>query len=196
MLMTKENQALTSELAETAAERDRLRNRLAEVVQAMASLEQARRAIEIERSDLLDSYRAVLNEKRKLENDLNALGAVKQRAGINAQHLQSQLAELQGVVSSHTESEQRFAMERTALTKQIETLNEEIVRAQRRSEAVEADNRRMMQVSWLSQPLSLSLPPFLLLPRVLCSLPFLPPPATNRPPPGFACHSPDECDAQ
>jgi chromosome segregation ATPase len=174
MLMTKENQALTSELAETAAERDRLRNRLAEVVQAMASLEQARRAIEIERSDLLDSYRAVLNEKRKLENDLNALGAVKQRAGINAQHLQSQLAELQGVVSSHSESGQRFAMERTALTKQIETLNEEIVRAQRRSEAVEADNRRMMQVScFLFFPLFLT-PLLLYLRRALCLLPPLP----------------------
>ena len=116
-------------------------------MQAMASLEQARRAVEIERADLLDSYRAVLNEKRRLENDLNALGAVKQRTGINVQQLHSQVAELKGVVSSHSEAEQRFAMERAALTKQIETLNEEIVRSQRRLEAVEADNRRMMQDS-------------------------------------------------
>lgn len=146
MLMTKENQALTSELAETASERDRLRHRIAEVVQAMASLEQARRAVEIERSDLLDSYRAVLNEKRRLENDLSSMGAVKQRAGINAQHLHSQVAELQGVVNSHSDAEQRFAVERLALKKQVETLNEEIVRSQQRLEAVEADNRRMMQV--------------------------------------------------
>ena len=74
MLMTKENQALTAQLAETASERDRLRNRTAEVAQALATVEQARRAVEIERADLLESYRSVLNEKRKLENDLNAMG--------------------------------------------------------------------------------------------------------------------------
>jgi len=146
MLMTKENQALTSELADTSTERDRLRNRTAELMQAIASLEQARRAVEIERADLLESYRSILNEKRRLENDLSALGVVKQRAGVNVQQLHSQIAELKGSVNSHSDNEQRFAMERTALTKQVETLNDEIVRSQKRLEAVEADNRRMMQV--------------------------------------------------
>ena len=62
------------------------------------------------------------------------------------QQLHSQVSELKGVVNSHSEAEARFAMERSALTKQVETLNDEIVRLQRRLESVEADNRRMMQV--------------------------------------------------
>lgn len=73
------------------------------------------------------------------------------------QQLHSQVSELKGVVNSHSEAESRFAMERAALTKQVEALNDEIVRLQRRLESVEADNRRMMQVR-SSGHLSLSCP--------------------------------------
>lgn len=88
MLMTKENQALTSDLAETASERDRLKTRVTELAQGLSTIgtiytniktsnntnnnitliEQSRRAIEIERNDLLESYRAALQEKRHLES--------------------------------------------------------------------------------------------------------------------------------
>ena len=145
MLMTKENQALTAELAETTAERDRLRNRISEVVQAMASLEQSRRAVEMERTDLLESYRTVLQEKRRLESDLLALGEVKQRAGQNVEQLHDQVAELRGRVNATSTAEMRWAAERAALNRQVEALNEELVRTQQKVEAVEADNRRLMQ---------------------------------------------------
>lgn len=73
MLMTRENQALTSELVEACADRDRLQQRLQQVLHASASTEHARRSVEVERCDLLNTYRAVLQEKRKLEEDLNSL---------------------------------------------------------------------------------------------------------------------------
>ena len=73
MLMTRENQALTSELVEVSAERDRLQQRLQQVLHASASTEHARRSVEVERSDLLNTYRTVLQEKRKLEEDLSQL---------------------------------------------------------------------------------------------------------------------------
>jgi len=145
MLMTKENQALTAELAETAAERDRLSKRITEVMKAMATLEQARRAVDIEKADLLETYRSVLSEKRKLESELNALGAVKQRASVSVQQLQGQVAELRGVANSHASVESRWAAEKGALSRQLESMNDELVRSQRRIEALEADNRRMMQ---------------------------------------------------
>lgn len=73
MLMTRENQALTSELVEVSGERDRLQQRLQQVLHASASTEHARRSVEVERSDLLSTYRTVLQEKRKLEDDLTQL---------------------------------------------------------------------------------------------------------------------------
>ena len=76
MLMTRENQALTSELVQVSAERDRLQQRLQQVLHASASTEHARRSVEAERADLLNTYRTVLQEKRKLEEDITSLRLV------------------------------------------------------------------------------------------------------------------------
>jgi chromosome segregation ATPase len=73
-LMTQENQALTSELASSTSECDSLRQRLSEVLSINSQSEQMKRALEIERDDLLETYRSVIVEKKKLENDLQALG--------------------------------------------------------------------------------------------------------------------------
>jgi len=145
MLMTKENQALTSDLAETASERDRLKVRVSELAQGLSTLEQSRRAIEIERNDLLESYRAALQEKRHLENELLAQGTVKQRVGAAVQQLEGQNAELRGQLSSTQLQEARWAAEKSALTRQAELMNEQLVRYQQKIDAVESDNRRMMQ---------------------------------------------------
>lgn len=59
--------------------------------------------------------------------------------------LNTQVAELKGSVSSYAQLETRFAAEKASLSKQVEALNDELIRAQRRSDAVEADNRRLMQ---------------------------------------------------
>ncbi len=73
MLMTRENQALTSELVEMSAERDRLQQRLQQVLHVSAEREHARRCVETERTELVNTYRVVLQEKRKLEEDLTHL---------------------------------------------------------------------------------------------------------------------------
>ena len=145
MLMTKENQALTGELAETSSDRDRLRKKLQESMHRMHNLEQARRALEIERTDLIDTYRTVLSEKRRMENELNALGELKQRSGMSMQNLHEQLAELRGIVDSHNTAEKRWMTERSSMVQQLETINDEMVRSRGNLEAVEADNRRLMQ---------------------------------------------------
>ena len=145
MLMTKENQALTAELAETSSDRDRLRSRVTEVIQKMSSLEHARKSLEVERGDLLNTYRLVLSEKRKLENELSALGAVKQRAGVNIQQMHGQMSELQAVVSAHSVTEKRWSSEKSAMVRQLETVNDQLIRTKNKVDAVEADNRRLMQ---------------------------------------------------
>lgn len=70
-LMTRENQALTSQLSGAAGDRDHLRARLGELAAALAGMEQAKCALEIERGDLLETYRAVIQEKRQVEGDLS-----------------------------------------------------------------------------------------------------------------------------
>ena len=72
--MTRENQALTTELADTSRERDQLQRKLSELSAAIAGKDYALRALEVEKEELLETYRTVLGEKRKLEADLQAMG--------------------------------------------------------------------------------------------------------------------------
>lgn len=145
MLMTKENQALTSELADAATDRDRLRSKVQEMMARLHTTDQGKRALEIEREDLINTYRIVLGDKRKVENELNAMGQTKQKAGVNIQQLQEQVTDLKGVTDSHALTEKRWVAERSTMVKQIETANDELVRSRNRVDAVEADNRRLMQ---------------------------------------------------
>lgn len=55
-------------------ERDQARERIQELAHTCTNLEYAKRSLEIEKGDLLDAYRAALQEKRKLENDNQATG--------------------------------------------------------------------------------------------------------------------------
>ncbi|CAE7845106.1 unnamed protein product, partial [Symbiodinium microadriaticum] len=73
LLMTKENQSLTSELAITSADRSKYQKAVMELNEDVAALQQTVRALEIERGDLLQTYRTCLQEKRKCEVDLNAM---------------------------------------------------------------------------------------------------------------------------
>ena len=61
--------------------------------------------------------------------------------------LQDRVAELQGVVAAQTAAEARWRAERAALLSQLDTLNDQLVRAQHKIEAMEADGRRMAQVN-------------------------------------------------
>jgi chromosome segregation ATPase len=79
MLMTRENQSLTTELASAAHERDRLKQKVAGYAEQVSSLEHSVRALEIERGDLLETYRTCLQERRKYEVDLGVMSESKAR---------------------------------------------------------------------------------------------------------------------
>ena len=57
----------------------------------VAGLEHSKRATEIEKDDVLQSYRTVIQEKTKLEADLFALNELKDKSGADAQNLHSQV---------------------------------------------------------------------------------------------------------
>lgn len=93
---------------EITYERDRLVERVAELSVAASNLEQARRGVEIERSDLLMAYRTALQDKRRLETDLSTMATMKQRLSASLQQMHSDTAELRAQLSdkaSHLDRE-------------------------------------------------------------------------------------------
>ena len=78
-LMTRENQSVTTELAAVSNERDRLKQKVMQFHEQINELEHSVRALEIERGDLLETYRTCLQEKRKYEVDLNVMSESKAR---------------------------------------------------------------------------------------------------------------------
>jgi hypothetical protein len=66
---------LPVELAEITAERDRLHLRLQQLSQAIADMDQVKCGLMIEKDDLLEAYKTVLQEKRQLENEFQNMGS-------------------------------------------------------------------------------------------------------------------------
>lgn len=125
------NFCLLCHLTEVSFERDRLRERVGELSAVASNLEQARRGVEIERSDLLVAYRTALQQKRRcvllyrwdilshvfllnhtglcrLETDLATMATLKQRMATSLQQMHSDTAELRAQLSdkvSHLDRE-------------------------------------------------------------------------------------------
>lgn len=145
MLMTKENQALSRDLSAVLAERDGLRQQLREVQQALQVSESARHALDIEKTDLLDNFRAVVKDKRRLEEDLKILSARQSEEVSVVQQLRQERDDLVSQIHVFHALEDRWTQERQAQVQQLDVINEKLVQYQRRVDSLEGDNRRLMQ---------------------------------------------------
>ena len=154
MLMTQENQAYTSQLSTLAHEKEVLLQKITELTNVQHTMQQNYRALELERDDLVQSYRTVLQEKKRLEHDCHVLGVARQETGVQMNELHGQVAELKGQVNAQFSLEGKLNVEKSSLGKHVEGLNENIAKYQRKAEALEADNRRLMQAS--VEPFSLA----------------------------------------
>ena len=76
---------------------------MSELAQQVASKDQHKRSIEIEKGDLLESYRAVLKEHRQLEADYLAIRTAKEKLAMKVQQCQDELAEQRGVNNANDE---------------------------------------------------------------------------------------------
>jgi chromosome segregation ATPase len=85
---------------------------------------------------------------RKLEADLFAISEVKEKHGVAAQQLSSQVAELKDKLDSRGVTDNRLVTEKLSIARQLESTNEQLVQLQHRLDTVEADNRRLMQDSY------------------------------------------------
>lgn len=120
------------------------RRQLSEAQSLTAQLQQQIRALELEKEDLLDTYRAVLIERKKLEKDLSALRSAykplivsslisepisvihssegKHRVGQASQQLQQELSATRGTVSAYEASEAKWRAEKATLHQQVFSL--------------------------------------------------------------------------
>ena len=73
LLMTKENQALSSELSKVCSDRDQLSLQVRELIQQLQYSESNKHGMEVEKQDLLDNYRLVIKERRRVEDELKSL---------------------------------------------------------------------------------------------------------------------------
>lgn len=147
-LMTRENQALTSELASLAQERDSLHHKITEFVAIIGNIENEKRSLELERSDLIETYRNNLQEKKKIESDLMKVSEMKLKAGHSIQSFHSQIAEMKGVITAKENNEAVLMSEKISLRSQLQKLNDELVKKQREIETFESENKRLIQDSY------------------------------------------------
>lgn len=73
LLLTKENQSLSMELSQYHTENHQLQELIKNLKQDEVTLKNSLYELEIEKKDLLNHYRIVLKEKRKLEQDVKAI---------------------------------------------------------------------------------------------------------------------------
>eukprot|EP01033_Poteriospumella_lacustris_P009398 gene9398-6729_t len=107
--------------------------------------ESARHALDIEKTDLLDNFRAVVKDKRRLEEDLKILSARQSEEVSVVQQLRQERDELVSQIHVFHALEDRWTQERQAQVQQLDVINEKLVQYQRRVDSLEGDNRRLMQ---------------------------------------------------
>lgn len=109
----------------------------------------------MERSDLLETYRSCLQEKRRLDADLNSMSGTKTKLAQTIQDLRNEIIELQNELNSRRNIESRQLAERSALLLQIETLNNQLVEKVKRANDWENDANRQAQENFsLKQTIS------------------------------------------
>lgn len=89
-LLTRENQAITAEIAGIANARNELMRELEEQRVRAARLDHALRTYEIEKKDLMTSIRGLAEEKRQVDRELEEAMYAKQRLNQTIQQLQVQ----------------------------------------------------------------------------------------------------------
>jgi len=145
MLMTQENQSFASQLSTLSHEKEVLLAKITELSNIQYSLQQTYRGLELERDDILTSYRNTLQDKKKLENDCYLLGVSRSETSMKINELYGQIAELKGQLTSQHNTEVKSTTEKSSLNKHIESLNANLVKYNKKLEVIEADNRRLMQ---------------------------------------------------
>ena len=73
---------------------------------------------------------------------------MKQRMSLSLQQMQSDCSELRAQLQDRANSADRQAFDRSSLLAQVEALNSQLVSSAQSLDGVEADNRRLIQVTY------------------------------------------------
>jgi len=145
LLITKENQSLSQELAQFHTENNQLQQVIYQYKQTELLMNNSVHALEIEKKDLLNHYRILLKEKRKLQKDIDAISTIQTEGVMSVQSLQKEYLELQIAYQVEQSNHEKSLIEKSSLLSQLELINESISQLQQTYDATEADNRRMIQ---------------------------------------------------
>ena len=98
MSMTREAQSMGVESSRLGGELNATRKRLDEVSLKCAQLEHKCRSVELEKTDLLSAYRAVVDERGELEGGVEELGAERTQVRTELNAARSEVDRLTSVV--------------------------------------------------------------------------------------------------
>lgn len=121
------------------------------MLQKAMQAENARRAAELEKSDLLVTYRAVVEERYALEQGVEELAQERQALGMQLQHLQGENQRLKTTMCDMEKEIQRRALNTASFERQLDGVSRQTLSVQRKLEAAEAENRRLKEDLLLSR---------------------------------------------
>jgi centrosomal protein CEP135 len=141
-MMTRENQAVHSELAELASFRDSANARMRVAEEARVVAEQRAKMAEAERGDILNNYKKVCGELKAVEARTHDLNHSRQTLARELAERQAEVSRLTSALQATETQLQRRSLDIAALERQIENLSSSHRGVERKLEAADDEARR------------------------------------------------------
>jgi len=149
--MTRESQTLSLESSRVVTELQATKSELNNALQKATQADHARRAAELEKSDLLVTYRSVVEERYAFEQGIEELTQERQALGMKMQQLHEENQRLKTTMGDMEKEIHRRALDAASFERQLDGVSRQTLSVQRKLEAAEAENRRLKDDLHLSR---------------------------------------------
>jgi len=149
--MTRESQTLSLESSRVITELQATKSELNNALQKATQADHARRAAELEKSDLLVTYRSVVEERYVFEQGIEELTQERQALGMKMQQLHEENQRLKTTMGDMEKEIHRRALDAASFERQLDGVSRQTLCVQRKLEAAEAENRRLKDDLHLSR---------------------------------------------
>ena len=143
-MMTRENQAVHTELAELASFRDQASTRMRAAEEGRIAAEQRAKMAEAERGDILSNYKKVCAELTGAESRMHELNHSRQTLARELSECQSEVSRLASALQAAETQLQRRSLDIAALERQIENISSSHRGVERKLEAADDEARRAL----------------------------------------------------
>ena len=157
LLLTQQNGRVSGELSRSAQGQDLLREQLAAEGERSRRLDEARRALELEKQDLLEQLQAACGERERSEGTARAVGAENGGLYARVEQLERERGALEGQLRDLGGLEQRYIRQTQTLESHIERLLRDKTRLEEELRRSHASTGALAQDAALAQQLQASL---------------------------------------